>query len=52
MDVEFAAAVMDGHVAALAMVLAIGKQLVHEFVQSKSTVFENPCFTVLREDHV
>lgn len=51
-DVELAAAVMDGHVAAFARVFAVGKELVHEVCESEAALLKHSCLSVLGEDHV
>jgi hypothetical protein len=43
---------MNRHIATLASVIAIGKQLAHEVLQSKSSLLEDTSFTVLSEHHI
>ena len=43
---------MNGHVAAVARVFTIGKELSHELVQSVPALHENTGFTILTEDRI
>ena len=52
MDVELAAAVVDGHIAASTSILAIREKLVHELRKSEAALLENTGLTVLREDDI
>jgi len=51
-DVEPAAAVVDWHVAALAMIFTIGEELVHKFDKSKTSLLEHARLPVLTKYHV
>jgi len=50
--VELATAIMNRHVSALARVLSIGKQLVHEVVEFEASLLVDAGFSILGEDHV
>ena len=52
MDVERAAAVVDGHVAAFATVFAVGEELIHELGEGEAALLEYACLAVLGEDDV
>ena len=52
MNVELATAVVDGHIATLAGILAIREKLIHELRESEAALLENTGLTVLREDDI
>lgn len=45
-------AIMNRHISALAIVIAVGKQLAHEVFQGKSTLLVNTSFAVLGESDI
>jgi len=51
-EIELAAAVVYWHVPALAEILAIGKELAHEFLQRVASLLEDASLSVLDEDDV
>lgn len=52
MNIELATAVMDWHVASLAMILGISEELIHELIQCEASVFEDTSLTILSKDYV
>ena len=51
-DVEFAAAVVDRHVASSARVFSIRKKLAHEVFKSETALLKNSRFPVLGKNYV
>ncbi len=43
---------MNWHVAPFARVIAVGKELAHEVLESESTLLKYACFPVLSENYV
>lgn len=52
MDVEFFAAVVDGHVSTTATVFGVGKELIHEVVESEAALHVNARLAVLAVDYI
>ena len=48
-DIKFTAAVMDGHVAAFAIIVTVGEELGHEVFEGEAPLLKNACFAVLGE---
>ena len=46
-DIVLAAAIVDGHVPAFAVVLAVGEKLVHKVGEGEASLFEHACFSIL-----
>ena len=51
-DIQSATAIVNGHVAPLAAVFSIGKELTHEFFEGEAPLLENTGFAVLGEYHI
>lgn len=51
-NVELAAAIMNRHIAPFTEVFVVGKKLIHEFAQSKSTLFENAGLSILSKNDI
>lgn len=51
-DAGIFGSVVDGHVAAPAVVVAVGKELAHEVLKGEASLLEDACFSVLCEYHV
>lgn len=51
-NIQLAAAIMDGHVPTFAMIEPVGEQLVHESRERETALLEDAGFAVLGEDDV
>ena len=51
-NVQLATAVMDGHIAPLAIVFPIGEELRHEILERKASLLEHACLPVLGKYHI
>lgn len=51
-DVQFAAAVMDGHIPSFAVVFSIGEELGHEVLKGEAALLEDTRFSILSKNHV